>query len=92
MEHRFQADRSPATLIDDSTGEVIGKIDFRRDADGRFLLDYLWVDPARRGQGLARRTLDHFADHVRAEGQKLTAYCGVARSMLSGDARYEDLL
>ena len=92
MDYTFQAQTSPATLVEDATGAIVGKIEFRRDDDGRYLLDYLWVDASRRGQGLARRTIDHFAAFVRAEGQKITPYCGVARSMMQGDDRYEDLL
>lgn len=91
MAYDFRINDSPALLLS-KNGEIVAKIDFHRDEEGRFFLDYLWVDPLRRGQGLARKMIDHFADHVRGEGQKITPICGVARSILTGSDEYDDLL
>ncbi len=91
MGYSWSAEESPATLTDDDTGEVVGKVEFRR-GEGVLLLDHLWVEPARRGQGLARRVVDHFAADARLRDQKIRPLCGVARRMMEGDPRYEDVL
>ena len=91
MSYEYTTDGRRAALCDPATGEEIARIDYRV-ADAHYELDYLWVDPSRRGQGLARAMLDRFAEFVRADGGTITAHCGVAEKMMIGDARYEDLL
>lgn len=92
MTLRFSAKESPATLTDDHTNEVIARIDFRHADNDLFFLDYLWTNPAHRGQGHARTIINHFADHVRTQNASIKPICGVARHMMQGDARYQDLL
>ncbi|RDV39828.1 hypothetical protein DV096_04495 [Bradymonadaceae bacterium TMQ3] len=91
MDLIFSSQQSPATLTDAESGKVVSRIDYREDDTG-FFLDYLWTDPACRGQGYARRMIDHFAAYVAAQGKRITPICGVARSMMQGDARYAALL
>lgn len=88
----FERSESPAILRDPATGEMAARVEYRLGEDERIHLDYLWVDPERRGQGLARRMLDAFVDSVRVEGRRITPHCGVARKMLTGDDRYTDIL
>ena len=91
MTYEFVVATDQAILRETASNSTVGRIDFRSEED-RYFLDYLWVDPSRRGQGLARKTLDHFADFVRARGASITPICGVARKMMTGDERYVDLL
>lgn len=92
MDLEFVASENPAVLRDTEADEVVGRVEYHVDEDGRYFLNYLWVNPDYRGQGMARRTLDPFTEHVRDEGAKITPICGVAKRMMEGDERYEDLL
>ncbi|WP_158542251.1 GNAT family N-acetyltransferase [Lujinxingia litoralis] len=91
MNLEFSAAKSAATLAVPGSGTVVARIDFREDEHGVFL-DYLWTNPMFRGQGYARQMLNAFAEFVRSSGKGITPLCGVARAMMQGDPRYDDLL
>lgn len=91
MKFEFEErDQAPTMTLYDGENRI-GGLDYHRREDGDFVIDYIQVNPERRGEGLARKILDHFVDHVRKEEKKITARCGVARRMMEGDARYDDI-
>ena len=91
MNFTLEDNDTPSVLVLSDDGERIGSLDFHRRDDGLFVIEYIQVSPRRRGEGLARKLLDHFVEIVRHEKATLVSRCGVAAAMLKGDPRYDDV-
>lgn len=52
-------------VLPDDDGSTAGLIGATED-DGRWYLEYLWIDPARRRRGLAEKLTDHVIGHLAA--------------------------
>ncbi|MEZ5288228.1 MAG: GNAT family N-acetyltransferase [Vicinamibacterales bacterium] len=87
--YRVSHDDHAMTLTD--ADAPVGRLDWRLES-GIVYVDYVHVDPARRGHGLGARLVDAAADYARQTGRRLVPLCGFARRVLHGDPRYQDLL
>lgn len=55
--------------------------------DDSMLIEYVEVDPSRRGQGLGEKLVDAAVAWAKEEGHKVVPVCGYARAVLKRRAR-----
>ena len=55
-------------------------------------IHYVEVDPSLRGAGLGRRLIDAAVACARDEGMRIVPICGYARTVLSRDPEFADVL
>jgi hypothetical protein len=72
-------------------GRRIGEMTYRRLGDSRILVDHTEVDPAQRGQGVARQLLDGLATWARQTGTKVSATCSYVVVQFARDKSLADL-
>lgn len=87
IEHRPETERFVALL----EGDVVGSLRYRRTAGGVDALS-TQTDPARRGQGIAGRVVDAFADWAATEGLPVRSFCWYVTERLGRDPEREHLL
>lgn len=80
--HRFEAR---------ADGKVVGSLRYRPTPGGVDAL-VTQTDPAYRGQGIAGRVVDAFADWAEAEGHAVRSFCGYVTERLGRDPERADLL
>lgn len=73
-------------------GKRIGEMTYRRIDHAHVSLDHTLVDPALRGQGLARRLLDATVAWARQTGTKITPRCSYAVVQFARDKSIGDVL
>ncbi|HEX4779235.1 MAG TPA: GNAT family N-acetyltransferase [Usitatibacter sp.] len=71
-------------------GRRVAELTFHR-ANGDVVVTHTWVDPARRGQGDARRLVEAAVTLARAEKVRIVALCPYVGKVLRGEA-YRDVL
>ncbi len=90
MDFSFEVDGNRSVLRLHEEGAELGWLQYRED-EKYLVIEHVEVDPAYRGRGLARKLVDRFAEHVRSVEGRVVSECGVARAMMTGDARYADV-
>jgi uncharacterized protein len=73
-------------------GRRIGELTYRRSAAAHVTIDHTEVDPALRGQGLARRLLDAAVAWARQTGTRITPRCSYAVVQFARDKSIGDVL
>ncbi len=63
----------------------LAEITFRKSGEDTIVVDHTFTDPSLRGQGIARKLVDHVAAYAREQGLKVRATCSYARKVLSED-------
>ncbi len=70
-------------LLADATR--IGEMTYLRTAQDRILVNHTFVDPSRRGQGLARRLVDRVVADMRETEGKISPSCVYLRRVFEND-------
>ncbi len=70
---------------------VVGRADYHRDGD-RIVIPHTYIDPAHRGQGLARRMVEYALDDIRRRGLKVVPACPFVADYLGKHPENADLL
>jgi predicted GNAT family acetyltransferase len=71
-------------------GKRVAELTYHR-AGGDVVVTHTWVDPARRGQGDARRLVEAAVTLARAEKARIVPLCPYVGKVLRGEA-YRDVL
>lgn len=72
-------------------GAPVGRLDWRV-GDRLIHIDFVYVDPSRRGHGLGVRLVDAAAEYARSTARRLVPICGYAGRVLQSGDRYRDVL
>ena len=59
---------------------------------GRWVIPHTEVDPAYRGQDIARRLIEVLIEAARSSGAKIVPVCSYAEKMMRGKEAYADVL
>ena len=81
--HRF--------LIRNEEGEVIAYLSYSYESDNVLIANSTFVDPVLRGQGIARKLLDHFAAFAREKDYKVRPLCSYVVDKFNNEETYDDL-
>jgi len=81
-----EARRRYAILVD---GKAAGAADFLVKGDV-VELPHTYVDPSRRGQGLAGKLIRHALDDIIASGRKVEPTCPYVRAYIDSHPEYAD--
>jgi predicted GNAT family acetyltransferase len=73
-------------------GVKVGTLDYHRAQPQLVHVDYVEVSPRLRGTGLGRVLVQAAADWARENGVTLVPICGYARSVLTSDPAFADVL
>jgi len=73
-------------------GTKVGTLDYHRSAPEVVHVDYVEVAPRLRGSGMGRVLVQAAADWARETGVRLVPICGYARSVLTSDPAFADVL
>ncbi len=73
-------------------GVKVGTLDYHRTEPRLVHVDYVEVSPRLRGTGLGRVLVQAAADWARESGVTLVPICGYARSVLTSDPAFADVL
>lgn len=73
-------------------GVRIGEMTYRRSDAAHVVIDHTEVDPALRGQGVARRLLDTAVAWARQTGTKITPRCSYVVMQFKRDKSIGDVL
>ena len=84
-------DTKGAFYLRDDDGETLGEMTYSKAGDHLLIFDHTWVDDSLRGEGQARRLLDHAMEWVRSEGKKVNPLCPYVKSQFDKDERFDDL-
>ena len=74
FEHQDNATKGEFFLNNDA-GQCIAEISYLWRDDQTIIADHTWVDDSLRGQGVARKLLDHLADFAREKSVKIVPTC-----------------
>ena len=74
FEHQDNATKGEFFLNNDA-GQRIAEISYLWRDDQTIIADHTWVDDSLRGQGVARKLLDHLADFAREKSVKIVPTC-----------------
>jgi uncharacterized protein len=69
----------------------IAEMTYQRLGESRILVDHTFVDPALRGQGVARQLLDAAVAWARRNNVKLSASCSYVVAQLARDKSLADV-
>lgn len=81
--HRF-------TIRNDDS-EVIAHLSYSFENDTVLIANSTFVDPSLRGQGIARKLLDAFAEYARDNGYKIRPLCSYVVEKFNNEDTYDDL-
>lgn len=70
----------------------LAKIVFKPAEAGVIIATSTVVDPSLRGQGIAKKLLDHLADYARQEGLKIRPECSYVVKAFERYTDYEDVM
>lgn len=73
-------------------GKKVGTLDYHRSQPHLVHVDYVEVSPRLRGTGLGRVLVEAAVDWARETGVTLVPICGYARSVLTSDPAFADVL
>ena len=69
----------------------IAEMTYQRLGESRILVDHTFVDPALRGQGVARKLLDAVVAWARRNNTKVSASCSYVVAQLAHDKSLADV-
>jgi len=72
-------------------GARLGEMTYQRLGESRILVDHTFVDPALRGQGVARQLLDAAVAWARQSGTKISAGCSYVVAQFARDKSLADV-
>lgn len=78
-------------LIKNDEDEVIAYLSYSFENDSVLIANSTFVDPVLRGQGIARKLLDRFADYARKNGYKVRPLCSYVVDKFNNEDTYDDL-
>ncbi len=70
----------------------LAKIIYTPAEDGVIIATSTVVDPSLRGQGIAKKLLDHLADFARQEGLKIRPECSYVVKAFERYSEYKDVI
>jgi predicted GNAT family acetyltransferase len=89
MEFRKNTKRSRYELTDG--GDVVAVADYV-EREGVVVFPHTYVEPRRRGQGLAAELVRQALDDVRPSGRQIVASCWYVADFVEANPAYADLL
>ncbi len=75
----------------EQNGETVAKITYQYENDTIIIANSTYVDPSLRGQGIARKLLDHLVEHARANKLKIRPLCSYVVAAFDKNGRYDDV-
>ncbi|MGM0435912.1 MAG: GNAT family N-acetyltransferase [Bacillota bacterium] len=78
-------------LIKNENGEIIAYLSYSFEDDTTLIANSTFVDPVLRGQGIARKLLDRFAEYARKNGYKVRPLCSYVVDKFNSEDTYDDL-
>jgi predicted GNAT family acetyltransferase len=90
IEHEEHGDRGAFFVL--QNGKRIAELTYSRTAAQLATIDHTQVDPALRGQGIARRLLDAAVNWARANQVKFSSTCSYASAQFVQDRSIRDVL
>lgn len=72
-------------------GQQQGELTYQWQGDTTISIDHTWVDPALRGQGVARQLLDAAVAFAREKGIKILPRCSYAVAVFKRDTSLADV-
>jgi len=77
----------------DEKGELMAETTFSRKENGEMNIDYTYVHPVLRGEGVAGKMMEVVAEYFRKERLKTTATCSYANIWIKRhEKQYPDIL
>lgn len=76
--HESENAKSGGFYLEDD-GRRIGEITYIKRDDASLVIDHTYVDPADRGQGVARQLMQEVIDKARREAKTIVPVCSYAR-------------
>lgn len=73
-------------------GVRVGEMSYQRNGGSQVTIDHTFVDPALRGQGVARQLLDAAVAWARATGTRLAATCSYVTVQFARDRSLQDVI
>ena len=82
MNGRTTIDRTPTRFaLEDERGQEMGYLDYHIDSQ-HYFLDYVYVNPAFRGQSVGQHIVRAALDFAQNQGLKAVPICGYARTVM----------
>ena len=78
-------------LIRNEDNDVIAYLSYSFENDSVLIANSTFVDPVLRGQGIARKLLDRFAEFARENGYKVRPLCSYVVDKFNSEDTYDDL-
>ena len=75
-----------------SQAQKQGELTYKWVGNDKISIDHTWVDPALRGQGVARQLLDAAVDFARQRHIKIIPRCSYAVAVFQRDQTLSDVL
>ena len=92
LTHRPERDRSRGTFDLTVDGKRAGYLSYSLAGDTTMIVEYVEVDPSRRGKGLGERLVAAAVDYARANGRQIVPLCSYARAVFARTPAYKDVL
>jgi len=70
---------------------ALAHITFRPEDDKTIIAESTFVAPSMRGQGIAKKLLDHLAEHARKNGLKIRPLCSYVVTAFEEHEEYKDV-
>jgi hypothetical protein len=78
-------------VIKKENDEVIAQLSYSFENDTVLIANSTFVDPVLRGQGVARKLLDAFAEFARNNNYKVRPLCSYVVDKFNNESTYDDL-
>ncbi|MHB8963661.1 MAG: GNAT family N-acetyltransferase [Saccharofermentanales bacterium] len=78
--------------IGETPEDAVAEITFVPSGDDRITINHTYVSEELRGQGIALQLVEKVVEYARGEGLRIIPVCSYARKVLTGDAKYSDVL
>ncbi len=77
----------------DDKNQLLAETTFYMTENGEICIDYTYVNPVLRGQGVAGKMMEVVSEHLRQKGLKTTATCSYAIAWFNKHKKlYSDIL
>ncbi|MGE7694769.1 GNAT family N-acetyltransferase [Lysinibacillus sp. NPDC094177] len=91
MEFRLQQlTRNKRAFVYEQDGERLAEITWQQDGQV-MVMDHTYVSDKLRGQGMAKKLLDHAAAYAREQGYKMEAVCSYVVAAFEKSNVYDDV-
>jgi predicted GNAT family acetyltransferase len=90
--HHPNTDATRGTFDLSVDGQKAGYLDYHLPDAKTMVVEYVEIDPARRGRGLGQQLVGAAVDWARAHQRGIEPWCSYARAVIARTAEFQDVL